>query len=123
MSAKATATAQKATAEKKWSSLKLQLADGRVALEFLPDGSTVFADTDIGRIVEFFWQAQEQVTPGGPERGARSGSPLFLHVGPKDGPTVILHPSGAVSTKNYTPDDRALRMWRAIAAAWPKGKA
>lgn len=108
------------TASKEYTSLRLKAADGRTVLEFFPDGRAEFKDADVGRIVEFFWPAQEQLTPGGAEQGSRTGAPLFLHVGPKDGPTVILHPSGAVQTRNYSPDERTQRMWTAIAKAWPK---
>ena len=71
-----------------------------------------FDDRDAALIVQTFWRSM----------GRYASSPkLGFHLGANGKPpSVWLHKCGDVTGENYKPDERALKMWSRIAAAWPK---
>jgi hypothetical protein len=90
---------------------------GRELFRFMPSGEVVYDDADVDEILRTFWEWArmqgnhlDRVLAIGPTV-KRDGTP---------GATVILHRSGDVTGERHTPDARALKLWAAIAAAWPQ---
>ena len=98
-------------------SVSFSAAGGRTVLVLKPDGTTIFDDDDVDKIVETFW---ESIGTSFPVLGPYVQISAGTASDGTGGATVKIHRNGDVTGEHYSPDERTLRLWNKVAAAWPQ---